>query len=62
MDNDFDRGVFERELVRHHGDTAAAGQWLGRVRWEDAMVPYAPQPDPRPRDSHYERRGDTPEL
>ncbi|MEY9997608.1 DNA polymerase III epsilon subunit-like protein [Streptomyces sp. V4I8] len=22
---DFDRGVFERELVRHHGDPAAAG-------------------------------------
>lgn len=38
---DFDRGVFERELVRHHGDAAAAGRWLGRVRWEDAMVPYA---------------------
>ncbi|MGW0844248.1 3'-5' exonuclease [Streptomyces sp. NPDC002787] len=38
---DFDRGVFERELARHHGDTAAAEQWLSRVRWEDAMVPYA---------------------
>ncbi len=39
---DFDRGVFERELVRHHdGDAVAAGQWLGRIRWEDAMVPYA---------------------
>ncbi|MBK3640116.1 3'-5' exonuclease [Streptomyces sp. MBT33] len=38
---DFDRGVFERELARHHGDPAAAGQWLGRVRWEDAMVPEA---------------------
>lgn len=38
---DFDRGVFERELHRHHGDPAAAGQWLARIRWEDAMVPYA---------------------
>ncbi|KAF5990247.1 hypothetical protein [Streptomyces sp. WAC00263] len=38
---DFDRGVFECELVRHHGDTLAAGQWLDHCRWEDAMVPYA---------------------
>ncbi|AVI00240.1 3'-5' exonuclease (plasmid) [Streptomyces sp. WAC00288] len=39
---DFDCGVFERELRRHHhGDAAAADAWLGRVRWEDAMVPYA---------------------
>ncbi|WP_159025219.1 3'-5' exonuclease [Streptomyces sp. MUSC 125] len=39
---DFDRGVLENELVRHHGgNTAAANEWLGRVRWEDAMVPYA---------------------
>ncbi|KAF5990737.1 3'-5' exonuclease [Streptomyces sp. WAC00263] len=38
---DFDRSVFERELARHHGDPAAAGQWLGRIRWEGAMVPYA---------------------
>jgi DNA polymerase-3 subunit epsilon len=38
---DFDRGVFERELHRHHGSTAAAEQWLGQVRWKDAMVPYA---------------------
>lgn len=37
----FDIGVFERELARHHGDLAAAGQWLGQVRWQDAMVPYA---------------------
>ncbi|WP_329528568.1 3'-5' exonuclease [Streptomyces sp. NBC_01462] len=37
----FDRGVFERELARHHGAPAAAEQWLARVRWEDAMVPYA---------------------
>ncbi|MFJ2110753.1 3'-5' exonuclease [Streptomyces sp. NPDC087850] len=39
---DFDRGVIERELHRHHhGDAAAADTWLGRVQWEDAMVPYA---------------------
>jgi DNA polymerase-3 subunit epsilon len=38
---DFDRGVFERELHRHYGEPAAAGQWLARCRWEDAMVPYA---------------------
>lgn len=38
---DFDRGVFERELHRHHGDAAAVDRWLGRIRWEDAMVPYA---------------------
>jgi DNA polymerase-3 subunit epsilon len=38
---DFDRGVFGRELTRHHGDTAATAQWLGRVRWQDAMAPYA---------------------
>ncbi|MEU9056440.1 3'-5' exonuclease [Streptomyces sp. NPDC048384] len=38
---DFDRGVFERELVRHHGDTTAAKEWLARIRWEDAMAPYA---------------------
>jgi DNA polymerase-3 subunit epsilon len=37
----FDRGVLERELVRHHGTLAAAGRWLARCRWEDAMVPYA---------------------
>lgn len=37
----FDYGVFERELVRHHGSAAAAGQWLARSRWEDAMAPYA---------------------
>ncbi|MFE1775545.1 3'-5' exonuclease [Streptomyces sp. NPDC059008] len=37
---DFDRGVIERELHRHHGDPAAADAWLARVR-EDAMVPYA---------------------
>ncbi|WP_275562765.1 3'-5' exonuclease [Streptomyces sp. 5-6(2022)] len=38
---DFDCGVFERELTRHYGDPAAAGQWLARCRWEDVMVPYA---------------------
>jgi DNA polymerase-3 subunit epsilon len=38
---DFDRGVFERELIRHHGDATAAEEWLGHIRWEDAMVPYA---------------------
>ncbi|MFE9222982.1 3'-5' exonuclease [Streptomyces lavendulae] len=38
---DFDRGVFEHELVRHHGDTTAAKRWLACCRWEDAMVPYA---------------------
>ncbi|MCY0932338.1 3'-5' exonuclease [Streptomyces sp. H27-H1] len=38
---DFDRGVFERELVRHYGSAAAAEQWLAQCRWEDAMVPYA---------------------
>jgi DNA polymerase-3 subunit epsilon len=39
---DFDRGVIGRELHRHHhGDAAAAAAWLDRVRWEDAMVPYA---------------------
>ncbi|MFB7293595.1 3'-5' exonuclease [Actinacidiphila glaucinigra] len=39
---DFDRGVFARELARHHrGDTAAAARWLDRVRWQDAMAPYA---------------------
>ncbi|MGW1616766.1 3'-5' exonuclease [Streptomyces sp. NPDC002285] len=40
---DFDRGVIERELHRHHhGDAAAAAsEWLARVRWQDAMVPYA---------------------
>lgn len=38
---DFDRGVFERELVRHHGNTTAAKEWLACCRWEDAMVPYA---------------------
>lgn len=39
---DFDRGVIERELRRyHHGDAVAADGWLARVRWEDAMVPYA---------------------
>ncbi|MEU1458652.1 3'-5' exonuclease [Streptomyces avermitilis] len=39
---DFDRGVIERELHRHYrGDAAAADEWLARVRWEDAMVPYA---------------------
>jgi DNA polymerase-3 subunit epsilon len=38
---DFDRGVIERELRRHHSDAAAADAWLARVRWEDAMVPYA---------------------
>lgn len=37
----FDRGVLERELVRHHGTTAAAGRWLARCRWEDAMVPFS---------------------
>jgi DNA polymerase-3 subunit epsilon len=38
---DFDRAVFERELVRHHGDAATAEEWLGHIGWEDAMVPYA---------------------
>ncbi|GAA3084650.1 hypothetical protein GCM10020000_83810 [Streptomyces olivoverticillatus] len=33
---DFDRGIIERELRRR-----AADEWLGRVRWEGAMVPYA---------------------
>ncbi|MER6076434.1 3'-5' exonuclease [Streptomyces sp. NPDC001817] len=37
----FDRGVFERELTRHQGSTAQAAGWLARVRWEDAMTPYA---------------------
>ncbi|MFJ1562193.1 3'-5' exonuclease [Streptomyces mirabilis] len=37
----FDRGVFERELRRHLGDPRAAQEWLGRIRWHDAMVPYA---------------------
>jgi DNA polymerase-3 subunit epsilon len=37
----FDRGVFERELVRLHGDAAMAEQWLGRMRWKDVMLPYA---------------------
>jgi DNA polymerase-3 subunit epsilon len=37
---EFDRGVLERELVRHGGDTAAR-DWLARCRWEDAMVPWA---------------------
>ncbi|MGW1625665.1 3'-5' exonuclease [Streptomyces sp. NPDC002172] len=37
----FDRGVFERELKRHHGADAPAAQWLDRCRWEDAMEPYA---------------------
>ncbi|WP_030186153.1 hypothetical protein [Streptomyces sp. NRRL S-813] len=39
---DFDRSVLERELLRHHhGDAAAADDWLTGCRWEDAMVPYA---------------------
>ncbi|MEV6576328.1 hypothetical protein [Streptomyces sp. NPDC051577] len=41
MDKAFDRYVLERELTRHHGSTAAAQEWLGQCRWEDAMVPYA---------------------
>lgn len=36
----FDRGVFERELRCHLGDPRAAQEWLGRIRWHDAMVPY----------------------
>ncbi|MFF3062785.1 3'-5' exonuclease, partial [Streptomyces sp. NPDC057909] len=36
----FDRGVLERELVRH-GTEVAAARWFTRSRWEDAMVPYA---------------------
>ncbi|MFD5065645.1 exonuclease domain-containing protein, partial [Streptomyces sp. NPDC058394] len=38
---DFDRGVLERELVRHHGDTTVVQEWFARCRWEDAMIPYA---------------------
>ncbi|MCP9946025.1 3'-5' exonuclease [Streptomyces somaliensis] len=38
---DFDRGVIERELHRHHRDATTVERWLARVRWEDAMVPYA---------------------
>ncbi|MFI5867547.1 hypothetical protein [Streptomyces sp. NPDC051546] len=38
---DFDRGVFERELVRHYGSAEAADRWLAGCRWHDAMVPYA---------------------
>ncbi|MGW6260933.1 3'-5' exonuclease [Streptomyces sp. NPDC055085] len=37
-----DRGVFERELRRHFGGTASAAQdWLGGIRWHEAMTPYA---------------------
>ncbi|MEU2718808.1 3'-5' exonuclease [Streptomyces sp. NPDC007205] len=35
------RAVFQRELVRHHGDPVAAAEWLARCRWKDAMMPYS---------------------
>jgi DNA polymerase-3 subunit epsilon len=37
----FAHGVLERELIRHHGDVAAVKQWMDRLNWEDAMMPYA---------------------
>ncbi|MFI9824571.1 3'-5' exonuclease [Streptomyces sp. NPDC052013] len=37
----FDRTVFERELRRHLGDACTARDWLARIRWHDAMTPYA---------------------
>ncbi|MFI9824399.1 3'-5' exonuclease [Streptomyces sp. NPDC052013] len=37
----FDRTVFERELRRHLGDACTARDWLGHIRWHDAMAPYA---------------------
>ncbi|MEV7004571.1 3'-5' exonuclease [Streptomyces sp. NPDC093982] len=37
----FDHGVLERELVRHHGDLAAAKKWIEQLDWQDAMMPYA---------------------
>ncbi|MEV6383163.1 3'-5' exonuclease [Streptomyces sp. NPDC051773] len=38
---DFDRGVLERELRRHHHSDAQAQQWLRTCSWEDAMAPCA---------------------
>ncbi|MFE2471199.1 3'-5' exonuclease [Streptomyces mirabilis] len=38
---EFDRGVFDRELRRHLADPRAAQEWLGRIRWHDAIMPYA---------------------
>lgn len=35
------RDVLARELIRHHGRSAAAQEWLDRLHWEDAMPPCA---------------------